>query len=277
MSGFGIGGVFRTAYNSVRGLFSDRSGAGAAGTKTIPAPSSVTTDSIRLAGGALRSAFSELGSRMRPVYTTAVYKGLSSSATVDGLSARIAPVAGANGYAVMATNLAINTQTSTVRSSTAAIGLSMSSASSSLASSAALGLDMTATASVLKSGKSWDVTTAEAYSVNRSSGSIGLDLATPQAVSTIQSTAEMNTGFNTSYGSSTLTFRNDAQTQTSSSVGTLTGTYTGTGAAANATSLSFEITGGDTIGGGLLGLGEGHIKFKVKDQTGATLFTYEAT
>jgi hypothetical protein len=108
-----------------------------------------------------------------------------------------------------------------------------------------------------------------------STAAIGLDTTSPEAVSRIGSTAEMNTGVTTSYGSSSLTFKSGSNT--SSSDGTLTGTYTGVNTAAAATSLTVKITKGGTLGGGLLGLGTAAIKFEVADQTGTVLFRFDGT
>jgi hypothetical protein len=110
--------------------------------------------------------------------------------------------------------------------------------------------------------------------VRVSTGMLGLETTSPGAVSTLVSTAEMNTGSPTSYGSSTLVFKNGGST--TSSKGTLTGTYTGTGAAANAKSLTVEITNRGTVGNSA-GQGSSPLAFTVSDQSGNTLFTYAGT
>jgi hypothetical protein len=80
------------------------------------------------------------------------------------------------GYSVLQTTVDVNTTATSVRSSASALGL--------------------------------DVSSPEAASVLQSAQALGLDVTSPESASTIQSTAEMNTGFDTSYGSSTLTFTN---------------------------------------------------------------------
>lgn len=179
---------------------------------------SAIRERLRTAGTSLRDALAQFTRETRPVYTTYAGTVAAAEAIVQGMSAGIDDAE--MSYQVLAATDAVNTTVSTARTSSAALGL---------------------------------------------------DVTTPNAKSTIASTAEMNTTVTTSYGSGSLTFRRGGST--SSSVGSLSGTYTGTGVAANATSLTFEITRGDTIGG-LLGLGEGNIDFRVKDQAGTVLFTY---
>ena len=107
-----------------------------------------------------------------------------------------------------------------------------------------------------------------------STGTLGLETTSSGAVSTLVSAAEMNTAASTSYDSSTLLFKNGGST--SASRGTLTGTYTGTGAAANAKSLTVEITSRGTVGNAS-GHGSSPVAFEVTDQTGKTLFMYSGT
>ena len=112
--------------------------------------------------------------------------------------------------------------------------------------------------------------------VRRSAVSLGLDVSSAESASTIRSTAEMNTSSTTSYGSNSLSFSNGGNSSTSA--GSLTGTYTGLNGAADATSLTVQITKGGTLSTGFLGLGSPTpIDFQVADQTGEILFTYSGS
>jgi hypothetical protein len=185
-------------------------------------------EQIRAAMDDFRAAFGAFTGGTKAVKSTSISVNASSSAMLGGLAARVNQLSGA-AYSVLQTTSGINTQTSTDRSSSAAIGL--------------------------------DITSAEAASTLRSSAALGLDLTSRQ--STIASTGEMDSAA-TEYGSSTLTFANGT------SVGTLSGTYTGVNSAANATSLEIDIKRDSTF---TLFLPT-RVQFQVKDQTGATLFSF---
>lgn len=126
------------------------------------------SEAVQAAGLALRTAFTTFATKTRPVYTTTLYTGLSTSATVSGVSARVASVPA--GPAVLRTTVSVNTQTSTVRSSSSALDLDLASAASRL-----------------------------------DSGALGLDVTSPQSASTIGSTAEIDTAA-TSLSSHELSF-----------------------------------------------------------------------
>jgi hypothetical protein len=144
--------------------------------------------------------------------------------------------------------------------------------------------EINATASAVRSSANslgLDVATPEALSVLESSGGIGLDLAerssmldggalgldttTPESASIIQSTEEANTTA-TSYGVLQAAF-NNGQT----SLGNLSGAYKGTGAAANATSLTLTVTSSNGTMGTLL---PSSVSLQVTDQNGTNLGTF---
>ena len=148
------------------------------------------------ASTALTDAIRQFKTETRPVYSTSVSASNQVSAAFSGLSARLDPVGGAP-YSSLETTAKINTQTSTDRSSTSALGL--------------------------------DVTSPETASTLDSSAALGLDLVGLQ--SSITSTAEMNTA-PTSYENYILDDFAD-----STSVATLSGEYTGVGSAADSSEL----------------------------------------
>lgn len=163
-------GIVRAVVRSLRQTTASEPAA-VAGAPRLTAPAgaaSAVAQALGLAGAALRAAFDGYATRTRPIYTTTLYTGLSTSATTSGIAARVAPLP--SGTTTLNTTIAVNTQASTVRSSSAAIGL-----------------DVTAAASRL-----------------HSSG-LGLDVASPESASTSRSTAEMNTA-TTSLGSYELSF-----------------------------------------------------------------------
>ena len=206
-------------------------------------------DAIRNATASFRAAFSTFTSRSKAVFTpTLRYTG--SPARLSGGAARVTAVD--DPYSVLQASVAINTQPTTVRSSSSSIGLDLSTAASSLASSA-LGLDLTS---------------PDAASTLTSSSGLGLDVTTAQAASTLQSTTEI-TPATTSYGSTTLGFTGPGQA--SSSDGTLSGTYTGVNTAAAATSLTVEMNAAASLNA----LIATSVTFDVKDQTGAVLFSFD--
>ena len=207
---------------------------------------------IRNAAASFRSAFSSFTTRSKPVFTVSLqYTGWT--ARVNGAAARLAAVD--DPYSVLQTSIAINTQASTVRSSSSAIGLDLSSAASTLASSA-LGLDLTS---------------PDAASRLTSSSGLGLDVTTAQSASTLQSTAEI-TPATTSYGSTSLAFTGSGPASTSG--GTLSGTYTGVNTAAAATSLVITTTGATPA---LISIAPSAVKFDVHDQAGTLLFSFDGT
>ena len=78
---FGIGGswvnAFRAAYVSIRDTFAPKRSTGSRTAPHVSAPKiNVLTESIRSAGGALRTALSAFATETRPVYTTTLYTGL---------------------------------------------------------------------------------------------------------------------------------------------------------------------------------------------------------
>lgn len=120
--------VARSAYRSLREtVFGSRGGDPAAPQLTAVRGAGTASESLRRAGDALRKAFEKLSTQTRPVYATTLYSGLSSSAMLNGTSARVARV---EGYSRLATTLQVNTRTSTVRSSSSALGLDVTSAES---------------------------------------------------------------------------------------------------------------------------------------------------
>ena len=140
----------------------------------------------------------------------------------------------------------VNESSSTVRSSTA--GLSLDLAGLSSFSSVVASREVNESSSTVRS----------------SSAAVGLDTG-PEAASSLTSTGEANDD-TTSYGTVFHSF------VASTSSATLSGTYTGTGDAAGATSLLIDLGNNVTLSGSPTTL-----KFKIKDQTGATLFDYNAS
>jgi hypothetical protein len=261
-------------------------------------------EQLRNASAALADAFRKFSVETKPVFTTSTTTTGGTLAAVGGLSAHLEPLSGTP--STLQTTLKINTQTSTTRSSSSAMGLDLTTAASRLYSSA-VGLDVTsATApSQLDSSASLglDVTSPETASSLRSAAALGLDLTSPDAASqlyssqtlgldvssaqtssvlkssaaiglnltpassTITSTAEMNTAA-TSYGSPALAFSGSGTPDTSS--GTLSGVYTGVNTAAGATSLTVKILNNATLST----LTAKSLKFEVRDQTGQLLFSF---
>ena len=262
---------------------------------------------LRNASAALADAFRKFSMETKPVFTASTITTSGTLAAVSGQSAHLEPLSGTP--STLQTTLKINTQTSTTRSSSSAMGLDLSTAVSRLYSSA-LGLDVTSAAapSQLNSSASLglDVTSPESGSWLRSSAALGLDLTSPDAASqlyssqtlgldvtsagassvlkssaalglnitsvssTITSTAEMNTAA-TSYGSIALAFAGGGAPDTSS--GTLSGVYTGVNTAAGATSLTVKILNNATLNS----LVARTLKFEVRDQTGNLLFNFNGS
>ena len=206
-------------------------------------------EQIRAATDAFRGAFGAFTTGTKAVSTTTIVTNPASTATIGGSSARVNSLGGA--YSVLQTTTAVNTQqTSTDPSSSAALGLDLTSAISRL-DSGVLGLDLTS---------------PEAASTLTSSAGLGLDLT--ERASTIGSTAEMNTA-TTSYSKNTLAVTGPGPASTSK--GTLSGAYTGTGVAANATSLVFKTMGATvTMSATIASLAQ----FEVRDQNNTLLFSF---
>ena len=143
-------------------------------------------EQIRAAMDAFRAAFGSFTTGTKGLSSTSISTNPASTATLGGLSARVNPASDV--YSSLQTTSAINAQTSTDRSSSAAIGLDLTTGISSTLSSAALGLD---------------ITSAQAASRLTSSAALGLDVTSRQ--STIASTGEMDSAA-TEYGNPHLTF-----------------------------------------------------------------------
>jgi hypothetical protein len=261
---------------------------------------------LRAATSALVDAFREYSNQTTPVFRTSLTTSAASAGAVTGLSPRLTPVAGS--FAGLQTTRTINSQTSTVRSSSSALGLNLDGAASRLSSSP-LGFDVTSpgAASRLTSSAGlnldlstpespsslWsssaiglDLTSPDAASRLSSSVALGLDLTTPEAASVLRSsvlgldnvgstsrlasTAEMNTA-TTSYGSTTLNF--DGSGVGSTSVGTLSGTYTGVSGAADASSLTFKVTQTAVLNDVLAA----SVKFEVRDQSNTLLYSFDGS
>jgi hypothetical protein len=124
-----------------------------------PGAAEAVREAIRNATASFRAAFSSFTSHSKPVFTpTMQYTG--SAATVSGAAARVTDID--DSYSTLQTTTAINTQTSTVRSSSSPIGFDASAAASVLWS-ADLGLD---------------VTSPDAASLLSSSAALGIDFTT---------------------------------------------------------------------------------------------------
>ena len=243
---FGIGRTWAGAFRSDpleerRGTVAD-SPISATALRLNPATtetSDTTRDRFGAASTALKVALGGFARETKPVYTTTLAGGKSSTAMVGGLSARVDPF-GVDYHSLQTTSEVNTTVAGTTRISTAAIGL--------------------------------DITSAESASRLTSSTGLGLDIT--GAVSTRISEEEMTTATSGTLNSSSLTFTSGANT--SSSTGTLTGTFTGVGKAADATSLEVKIKMNSTLGGGLPLLGgAADVKFEVKDQTGEKIFEFD--
>lgn len=243
----GIGGdrasAYRTDYSSVRRTVVPNRPIDGMTVNAGPGSGALSLDEareqIRAATDSFRAAFGAFTGGSRAANSTRVSFNPASTATLGGLSARVNPVADLR--SLLQATQAVNTQVSSDRTSSAAIGLDLNSALSQL-SSAALGLD---------------ITSPETASVLASSGTLGLD-ATNRA-STITSTAEMNAS-QKSLSAYDLAFQN------STSHAQLSGSYSG-----SATSLTVKLTSmTDVAIGGLGAL----LSFKVLDQNNAEVGTY---
>src|SRR6267143_460754 len=242
---FGIGGNGSNLYH-LNVPSTRNSGAFSLKTAVPQSGPDPTIDQLRVqllaASAALGDAFRGFTHETKPVYTTSVLSAPPVQASLRGLAARLAP--SYVGHSALQTTLKINTQTSTDRSSSGAVGLDVTSAAtaSSLQSSAGLGLD---------------ITSPETASVLKSSATLGLDVTSPQNASTIRSTAEMNTA-------TTSLSANDLAFASSTSHAQISGAYSGT-----ATSLTLKITAATTISGSA-----SLLSFRVTDQSNNQVATY---
>ena len=168
----------------------------------------------------LVAAFGAFTSYVKPVFTTTIDDRPAIIAGFDGTAARLADVAGSASR--LAATVKVNTQTSTIRSSSSAIGLDVTPAHSTLLSNALT-----------------DLNTADAASSLTSTGTLGLNVVS--ASSTLTSTAEMNTATK-SLSSYDLSF------QGSTSRAELSGSYSGP-----ATSLTLKMTAGADLTLGSVG------------------------
>ena len=200
--------------------------------------SAAARQQLQAASEPWRAAFAAFTSRSNPVFTTNITTRPAVAAALAGTAARVAAVTGS--YSTVHTTVKANTETSTVRTSSTAIGLDLDSAHS-LLSSVALGLD---------------VTSPEAASTRRSTAALGLNVV--DASSTLSSTGEMNAAAK-SLGSSNLAVSG------SSSRFEISGAYTGT-----ATSLTFKMTRSATVRDG----GSAHVSFEVRDQNNAVVESF---
>jgi hypothetical protein len=243
---FGIGGAWTQAWKSdpsaKRGsLVADApiNTAGVTFHSAVDDKSAVQAirDRLRGASGSLRDALSRYARETNPLYGTTSSGGTATAAWLEGVSGRVSSFT--QNFKVTKTTQQVNTQTAELqRKSSSALGLDITSpeAKSRLSSSAGLGLDVTGTSSVKVSKE------------------------------------EMNLGYDTSYSTNSLTFRNGGST--SASTGSLTGTYAGNNKAADATALTVTVTQGGTLNPtGILGLGQTRISLEVKDQTGEVIKT----
>ena len=157
------------------------------GTLSIAESSRLGTDAARehldAVSDGLRSAFGAFTSHSRPKFTTTVDQRPATQAAFAGTVARMTPIIGS--YSVVQSTVRVNTQTSTVRSSSTSIGFDLTAAHSRLSSNPL----------------SLDVTSAERASTLTSTSAVGLNVV--DAASTIASTSEMNVASAT-LGSSNL-------------------------------------------------------------------------
>ena len=144
---------------------------------------------VRSAAAALAEAFRALKTDTTPANATS---RASRPAAVSGRAVVVPPSAGRP--STLEATQAVNTQTSTVQSSDAALGLDLSpGAVSTLQSSAALTIDVTSPEadSVLGSAAALglDVTSADAPSTLSSATALGLDVGSPETASQVSSAA----------------------------------------------------------------------------------------
>jgi hypothetical protein len=196
-------------------------------------------EQLQSASTAFRAAFAAFTTQTNPVFTTNITNRPAVAASIAGTAPRVTSLIGS--YSVVQTTIKANTQTSTVRSSSSAIGLDLNSAHSFL-SSAALGLD---------------VISPEAASTLRSTAAVGLNAV--DASSVMSSTAEMN-GAAKSLASSSLAF------SSGTSRIEISGAYTG-----SATSLTFKSTRNANVSSGLFG---DVVTFDVLDQNNNVLDSF---
>jgi hypothetical protein len=150
-------------------------------------PAAQAQSDLQSATNAIVSAFGRL--TVSPTTTPPLYARSPLAAMLNGRIARLAAINGAESS--LAATQSINTQSSTVRSSTDRIGLDLAAAAVSRLRSSVLGLDVTSPSapSQLASSSSigLDVTTPNAASRLTSSAALGLNTTSPNAVSSLSS------------------------------------------------------------------------------------------
>lgn len=211
------------------------------------------------------------GLRLRTSYNAT---GSSVSFSTPARSSTVADlVATGARTARLDTTQDVNSDTSTVRRSAAALGLDTTSAdrASILRSSAGLGLDLAtpdASSQLLSSAAlGLDTTSAARASSLTSSKTLALDTTSPERASLRQSSAQINTA-TTSYGSPQLSFA------TGTSLVTLSGVYAGTGVTAGATSLAIKIRNSSISTN--IGTTASSVSFALVNQAGTVLRNYTA-
>lgn len=215
-AGLDLSGMFAHA-----SLHFNRAAARSSAASDTAAEKTDPRDAVRRAASDLVNALRGLRVTPQPVFATRYFGGLPvAAAFVHDI--QLPDYLGTP--STLRTTEAINTQTDTSRTSSAAIGLDLSPEAPSVLRSAALGLDLTSPSrpSVLSSAAPLgiDLTSPEAPSVLSSSAPLGMDVTSPDAPSTITSTAEMNSS-PTSLDDYDLTFGGGIHAQ-------LSGGYTGT-------------------------------------------------
>jgi hypothetical protein len=187
---------------------------------------------LRSGVDALREALAALNRRLQPVTTLSQFGAAGAAANVEGL------VNSLGTYSTLSTTREVNEQTSTVRSSSAALGL--------------------------------DITSPERTSQLSATGTLGLDVTSPESGSSLTSSAEANTAA-TSYGVVQAAFTRGSSTQTS--LGDISGVYAGTGLAALATSLKLTITSDNAT----MGATPVEMTIRVQDQNGVLIGSFSGT
>lgn len=153
----------------------------------VSAPAAQAQRDLQTATNAIVNALGQL--TVSPTTSPPVYGRSSLAAMLNGRIARLASVHGAT--STLNATQPINTQTSTVRTSSSPIGLDLSAAAVSRLRSSVLGLDVSSPSapSTLESASSLnlDVTSPAAASVLVSAQPLGLDLTSPNAPSSLTS------------------------------------------------------------------------------------------
>ncbi|HEY4132748.1 MAG TPA: hypothetical protein VGM50_19195, partial [Gemmatimonadaceae bacterium] len=159
---------------------------------------------LQSAANAIVNALGQLN--VTPTNSQPVYARSSLSALLNGRIARLGSINGS--ASTLNATQPINTQASTVRSSTSPIGLDLSAAAVSRLRSSVLGLDVDSPSapSTLESSSSLglDVTSPDAASMLASAAAIGLNLAAPNAPSSLTSSGAIGLDVTTAERVSTL-------------------------------------------------------------------------